>query len=66
MDDDPNPPVGSDGYLALRSRAPLALDVIRIRAFAGDPVDQARYYPEDTEYLLTRPSTVLHYESSDL
>jgi heme-degrading monooxygenase HmoA len=37
-----------------------------IRAFAGDPVDQARYYPADTGYLLTRPSTVLHYESSDL
>jgi hypothetical protein len=37
-----------------------------IRAFAGDPVDQARYYPADTEYLLTRPNTVLHYESSEL
>jgi heme-degrading monooxygenase HmoA len=36
-----------------------------IRAFAGDPVDQARYYPADTEYLLTRPSSVFHYESSD-
>jgi hypothetical protein len=37
-----------------------------IRAFAGDPVDQARYYPADAEYLLTRPATVLHYESSEL
>ena len=37
-----------------------------IRAFAGDPVDQARYYPADTEFLLTRPDTVLHYESSEL
>jgi hypothetical protein len=37
-----------------------------IRAFAGDPVDQARYYPADTEYLLTRPCSVLHYESSEL
>jgi heme-degrading monooxygenase HmoA len=36
-----------------------------IRAFAGDPVDQARYYPADSEYLLTRPSNVLHYDSSD-
>ena len=35
-----------------------------IRAFAGDPVDQARYYPADDEFLLTRPSTVFHYESS--
>jgi heme-degrading monooxygenase HmoA len=37
-----------------------------IRAFAGDPVDQARYYPKDSEYLLTQPETVLHYESSEL
>ena len=36
-----------------------------IRAFAGDPVDQARYYPADTEFLLTRPDKVLHYDSSD-
>jgi heme-degrading monooxygenase HmoA len=34
-----------------------------IRAFAGDPVDQARYYPADTEYLLTMPKTAIHYES---
>jgi hypothetical protein len=36
-----------------------------VRAFAGDPVDQARYYPADAEYLLTRPDTVTHYESSE-
>ena len=34
-----------------------------IRAFAGDPPDQARYYPEDDEYLLTRPEKVKHYET---
>ena len=34
-----------------------------IRAFAGDPVDQARYYPADAKYLLTMPETVIHYES---
>jgi heme-degrading monooxygenase HmoA len=34
-----------------------------VRAFAGDPVDQARYYPADAEYLLTKPNTVIHYES---
>ena len=33
-----------------------------IRAFAGEPVDRARYYPEDDRYLLTRPETVAHYE----
>lgn len=37
-----------------------------IRAFAGDPVDQARYYPADAEFLLTRPDTVQHYESSEV
>ena len=36
-----------------------------VRAFAGDPVDQARYHPADAEYLLTRPDTVIHYESSE-
>jgi heme-degrading monooxygenase HmoA len=37
-----------------------------IRAFAGDPVDKARYYPRDNEFLLTRPEKVYHYESSPL
>ena len=34
-----------------------------IRAFAGEPVDRARYYPHDEQYLLTRPEHVHHYES---
>jgi heme-degrading monooxygenase HmoA len=33
-----------------------------IRAFAGEPVDRARYYPMDERYLLTRPPGVKHYE----
>jgi heme-degrading monooxygenase HmoA len=37
-----------------------------IRAFAGDPPDRARYFPEDSKYLLTRPEHVLHYRSTDL
>jgi hypothetical protein len=37
-----------------------------IRAFAGDPPDRARYFPDDSRYLLTRPDSVLHYQSSDL
>jgi hypothetical protein len=41
----------------------MSLDAIR--EFAGDPVDQARYYPADSEYLVTRPSTVRHYQSSE-
>lgn len=34
-----------------------------IRAFAGEPVDQARYYPEDEKFLLTHPDKVKHYEA---
>lgn len=33
-----------------------------IRAFAGDDVERARYYPEDDDYLLEREPTVTHYE----
>jgi heme-degrading monooxygenase HmoA len=37
-----------------------------IRAFAGEPPDRARYFPEDNEHLLTRPDYVHHYRSTDL
>ncbi|MDE2134148.1 MAG: hypothetical protein KGJ49_06075 [Alphaproteobacteria bacterium] len=37
----------------------LTLDAIR--AFAGEPVDQARYYPEDDRYLLDKPENVEHH-----
>jgi len=30
------------------------------------PPDRARYFPEDSKYLLTRPDRVMHYSSSDL
>lgn len=33
-----------------------------IRAFAGDDIGVARYYPEDDAFLLTRPATVQHYD----
>ena len=33
-----------------------------IRAFAGDPVDKARYYPEDKEFLLELEPKVLHFD----
>lgn len=36
-----------------------------IRAFAGDDVERARYYPEDDDYLLEREPTVTHYEVLD-
>ncbi len=33
-----------------------------IRAFAGEKPELARYYPEDDQYLLSRPETVEHFE----
>ena len=33
-----------------------------IRAFAGDDINLARYYPLDDKYLLERPLNVQHYE----
>ena len=33
-----------------------------IRDFAGEDVEQARYYPDDDDYLLEREPFVTHYE----
>jgi heme-degrading monooxygenase HmoA len=33
-----------------------------IRAFAGDEIELARYYPEDVDYLLEMEPRVTHYE----
>jgi heme-degrading monooxygenase HmoA len=33
-----------------------------IRAFAGDDIDQAVYYPEDDRFLIERDPSVRHYE----
>jgi heme-degrading monooxygenase HmoA len=33
-----------------------------IRAFAGDDLERARYYPEDAGYLLELEPAVTHYE----
>jgi heme-degrading monooxygenase HmoA len=33
-----------------------------IRAFAGDDLEKARYYPEDADYLLEMEPLVTHYE----
>jgi antibiotic biosynthesis monooxygenase (ABM) superfamily enzyme len=33
-----------------------------IRAFAGDDIDVARFFPEDDRYLVDRESTVRHFE----
>ena len=36
-------------------------DLDDIRAFAGDDIQAAKYYPEDDEYLLDREPTVAHF-----
>ena len=33
-----------------------------VRAFAGDDIDVAVFYPEDDRYLIERESTVRHFE----
>lgn len=33
-----------------------------IRAFAGEDIERARYYPEDATYLLELEPTVTHYD----
>ncbi|HEX4634149.1 MAG TPA: hypothetical protein VH163_09960 [Gemmatimonadales bacterium] len=40
-------------------------DRVAIRAFAGDDIGVARYYPEDDAFLLTKPGTVQHYDATD-
>ncbi|HEY1435258.1 MAG TPA: antibiotic biosynthesis monooxygenase [Thermoanaerobaculia bacterium] len=37
-------------------------DTASIRAFAGDDLERARYYPEDEEFLLELEPAVTHYE----
>jgi heme-degrading monooxygenase HmoA len=33
-----------------------------IRSFAGEDVDEARYYPEDSEFLIEMEPRVAHYD----
>lgn len=37
-------------------------DMDSIKAFAGDNVENAKYYPEDKDFLLEFEPNVLHYE----
>jgi heme-degrading monooxygenase HmoA len=39
-------------------------DMAAVRAFAGDDVEVARYYPEDTRFLLELEPRVVHYEQT--
>lgn len=63
--------IGNLGALVLRHDAPEcchfltvslweSLDVIR--AFAGEPIETAKYYDEDVRYLLEYEPTATHYE----
>ena len=37
-------------------------DIASIKKFAGDDYEKARYYPDDSQWLLEFEPTVLHYE----
>jgi heme-degrading monooxygenase HmoA len=37
-------------------------DLDAVRAFAGDPVETAKYYPFDDDFLLEKPPTAEHFE----
>ena len=37
-------------------------DLESIKAFAGEDVEAAKYYPEDKDFLLEFEATVVHYE----
>jgi heme-degrading monooxygenase HmoA len=39
-------------------------DLEDVKAFAGDDIDVAVYYPDDDEYLVQRESTVSHFTVS--
>jgi hypothetical protein len=39
-------------------------DEASIKEFAGSDISRSRYYPEDDRFLLTRPETVQHYDST--
>lgn len=62
---------GNRGVYVLRSIAGEQAHVLlislwdsydTIRAFAGHDIAKARYYPEDSAYLLEMQPTVTHYE----
>ena len=52
-------PDGADVHFLLIS---LWDSLESIRAFAGDDVERARYYPEDHDFLLELEPRVTHYE----
>jgi heme-degrading monooxygenase HmoA len=62
---------GNRGVLLLRRAEPEAAhyvlltlwnDLAAVRAFAGDDVERARYYPEDAAFLLEMEPAVAHHD----
>lgn len=62
---------GNRGVLALRSVGVDRVDFLlltlweseaAIRGFAGEPIERARFYPEDDAYLVRRQETVRHFQ----
>jgi hypothetical protein len=62
---------GNHGVLALRGIAEDRADFLlltfwdseaAIRGFAGEPIERARFYPEDDAFLIHRQETVRHLE----
>lgn len=51
-----------DGYRSEIVTFSLWDSLDSIRAFAGDDLDQAVFYPEDDRFLVERDRTVQHYE----
>lgn len=62
---------GNLGSLVLRRDLGAATEILvvslwesweAVRAFAGEPVERAIYYPEDEKYLLELEPEVVHFE----
>jgi len=62
---------GNHGVLALRATGGDRADFLlltfwdseaAIRGFAGEPMERARFYPEDEAFLIRRGETVRHLE----
>ena len=49
-------------YLSTLTRRPTPTELEKIKAFAGEDVEVAKYYPEDKEFLLEFEPNVIHYE----
>lgn len=56
----------SDGEEAVVAMLTFWRDLEAIHGLAGDPIDRAKYYPFDRDFLLTLPETVEHYFAEGL